>query len=173
MFIAGWISQLSIVDLKTIKKNIQNRDIILGLDLGKKRTGIAVSDNGKSMALPVKTIKMTKFRDVAAKIFKLIRDRRVGAVIIGLPLHMDGNEGRRAQSARQFAKNLMEYAGEHNIDCPPVGFIDERMTSQAADDAMIRDLDLSRDRREKHIDQMAATIILQSALDQLKRIKLG
>lgn len=164
---------MSIVDLKTIKKDIRDKDIILALDLGKKRTGIAVSDTAKSMALPVKTIKMKKFGDVADQIFKLIRDRQVGAIIIGLPLHMDGNEGRRAQSTRQFAKNLINYADEHNMDCPPISFIDERLTSQAADDAMVRDLDLSRDRRAKHIDQMAATIILQSALDQLKRIKLS
>jgi putative Holliday junction resolvase len=162
--------QLSIVDLKSMKERLGPKEILLGLDLGKKRTGIAVSDAAKTMALPVKTIKMGKFGKVADQLFKIIDNRKIGGIIIGLPLHMDGREGRRAQSVRQFAKNLMDYADDHNRPCPPIAFVDERLTSQAADDAMINDLNLSRDRRAQHIDQMAATIILQSGLDQLKRL---
>ena len=133
---------------------------ILGLDLGTKTIGIAVSDRRWSVASPLLTIRRGKFTEDAAALARLVADREAGALILGLPRNMDGTEGPRAQSTRAFARNLIRL-----VDLP-VGFWDERLSTVAAERALL-EADTSRARRAEVIDHVAAGFILQGALDRI------
>jgi putative holliday junction resolvase len=135
---------------------------ILGLDLGTKTIGVAVSDGMRYSATPLETIKRTKFTQDAERIVTLIAENQVVALILGLPLNMDGTEGPRVQSTRAFARNL---APKIAI---PVAFWDERLSTSAVTRMMI-EADLRRDRRAEVVDKLAASYILQGALDRLRR----
>jgi putative holliday junction resolvase len=137
---------------------------ILGLDLGTKTIGVAVSDRLWSVASPLLTIRRGKFTEDAAALARLIADREAGALVLGLPRNMDGTEGPRAQSTRAFARNLCR-----TLDLP-VGFWDERLSTVAAERALI-EADISRARRAEVIDHVAAGFILQGALDRLRWIE--
>ncbi len=136
---------------------------ILGLDLGTRTIGVAVSDRLWSVATPLRTIRRTKFTEDAAALAALAADRQAGGLILGLPRNMDGSEGPRAQSTRAFARNLCRV-----LDLP-VGFWDERLSTVAAERALI-EADTSRARRAEVIDHVAAGFILQGALDRLRWI---
>jgi putative Holliday junction resolvase len=136
---------------------------ILGLDLGTRTIGIAVSDRLWSVASPLLTIRREKFTQDAAALARLVADRAVGALILGLPRNMDGSEGPRAQSTRAFARNFGRV-----VDLP-IGFWDERLSTVAAERALL-EADTSRARRAEVIDQVAAGFILQGALDRLRWI---
>ncbi len=131
---------------------------LLGLDVGKKTIGLALSDITLTIASPLETIRRTRFGDDAERLDRLIEEFAVGALVIGLPINMDGSEGRRCQSVRAFAANLME-----RIDID-VCFWDERLSTRAAEKVLI-DADISRKRRSELIDKAAAAYILQGALD--------
>src|SRR5690554_3347633 len=113
---------------------------ILGLDLGTKTIGVAISDGMRYSATPLETIKRTKFTQDAERILALIAENQAVAIILGLPLNMDGSEGPRVQSTRAFARNLAA-----KIDLP-IAFWDERLSTSAVTRMMI-DADLRRDRR--------------------------
>ncbi len=133
---------------------------LLGLDLGTKTIGVAVSTPDRRMATPVTTIKRTKFTPDADAVIALAEERHAVGLVLGLPMNMDGSEGPRAQSTRTFAKNFAKRS------LLPIVFWDERLSTAAAE----RDLlaaDTSRARRAEVIDQVAASIILQGALDRL------
>ena len=132
--------------------------------MGEKTIGLALSDPGLSVASPVSTIKRTKFTADANALLKLAAERGVGGLVIGLPLNMDGSEGPRCQSVRQFAANLLK------LKDLPILFWDERMSTMAVERAMI-DHDVTRAKRDKSIDQAAAAFILQGALDALGRAR--
>jgi putative Holliday junction resolvase len=136
---------------------------ILGLDLGTKTIGVAVSDRLWSVATPLLTIRRGKFTEDAAALAKLVADRQATGLILGLPRNMDGSEGPRAQSTRAFARNLCRV-----VDLP-VGFWDERLSTVAAERALL-EADTSRARRAEVIDHVAAGFILQGALDRLRWI---
>jgi len=136
---------------------------LLGLDLGTKTIGMALSDVSRSIATPYETLHRIKFTDDANAIRRVIETNQVGALVIGLPLHLDGSEGRRVQSTRAFVRNL----GAH-IDMPIVLW-DERFSTAAVERQLI-EVDTSRKRRAEVIDRMAAAYILQGALDRLKRL---
>lgn len=146
-------------DLKPLLKPGQR---ILGLDVGTKTIGLALSDSSHTVATPVTTIKRRKFQADAAALAEVIAERQVGALIIGLPLNMDGSEGPRCQSVRQFARNLLERADLE------IAFWDERLSTAAVTRTLI-DADASRQRRAELVDKLAAAYILQGALDALKR----
>jgi putative Holliday junction resolvase len=133
---------------------------IIGLDLGTKTIGVAVSDRRWSVASPLLTIRRGKFTEDAAALARLVADREAGALILGLPRNMDGTEGPRAQSTRAFARNLIRL-----VDLP-VGFWDERLSTVAAERALL-EADTSRARRAEVIDHVAAGFILQGALDRI------
>jgi len=133
---------------------------LLGLDLGDKTIGLAVSDAGFRVASPIGTIRRTKFTADAQALLAVVDDRRVGALVLGLPLNMDGTEGRRCQSTRQFAANLLA------LRDLPIAFQDERLSTAAVERAMIG-ADRSRAKRARSIDTAAAAYILQGALDAL------
>ncbi|MET0437147.1 MAG: Holliday junction resolvase RuvX [Devosia sp.] len=135
---------------------------ILGLDLGTKTIGVAVSDGMRYSATPLETIKRTKFTQDAERIVQLVAENNAVALILGLPLNMDGTEGPRVQSTRAFARNLSQ-----KLDLP-IAFWDERLSTAAVTRMMI-DADLRRDRRAEVVDKLAASYILQGALDRLRR----
>jgi putative Holliday junction resolvase len=134
----------------------------LGLDLGEKTIGVAASDTSRMIASPLTLIRKTKFTDDAAALFRLMDERKISALIVGLPLNMDGSEGPRAQSCRAFARNL------DRIRPVNVAFQDERLSTSAVERFLIEDLDLNRKRRAGVIDRTAAAWILQGALDRLR-----
>lgn len=136
---------------------------LVGLDVGTKTIGIAVSDRGRRIATARETIRRSKFGPDAARLLDIARKDRAAAVIIGLPISMDGTEGPRAQSIRAFARNL---AGLTEL---PIAFWDERLSSAAVERMLIA-ADRSRARRAVLVDKLAAAYILQGALDRLARI---
>ena len=135
---------------------------LLGLDVGTKTIGLALSDVTRSIATPYETIRRTKFTSDAKILVDIVDKMKVGGLIIGLPIDLDGSEGPRAQSTRAFARNLAKY-----IDLP-MAFWDERLSTAAVERHLI-EADASRKRRAEVVDRMAAAYILQGALDRLKR----
>jgi putative holliday junction resolvase len=134
---------------------------LLGLDLGTKTIGVALSDVTRTIASSVETIRRKKFSIDATALQKLIAEHNIAGLVLGLPRNLDGSEGPRAQSSRAFARNL-------NQRCPiPILLWDERLTTAAAERLLIS-ADASRKRRSEVIDKMAATLILQGALDRMK-----
>ena len=133
---------------------------LLGLDVGEKTIGLAVSDPGLAVASPLLTLRRGKFTADAERLARLVADRRIGGLVVGLPVNMDGSEGPRCQSVRQFAANLLA-----RLDLP-LAFWDERLSTAAVTRAML-DADLSRRRRGEIVDQLAAAYILQGLLDRL------
>lgn len=136
---------------------------LIGLDLGTKTIGIAVSDSLRLSATPIETLKRVKFTTDAARLMELIDARDIGGIILGLPRNMDGSEGPRCQSTRAFARNLAR------ICDLPLGFWDERLSTVAAEKALL-EADTSRKRRAEVIDHVAASYILQGALDRLRHM---
>lgn len=137
---------------------------LLGLDVGEKTIGLAISDATLTVATPLDTIRRTKFTADAETLKRVIHERRIGALVVGLPVDMHGGEGRRCQSVRQFATNLLE-----RVDLP-LAFWDERLSTVAVTRAML-DADLSRRRRAAVVDKAAAAYILQGVLDRLAAIR--
>jgi putative Holliday junction resolvase len=133
---------------------------LLGLDLGEKTIGIAVSDVSGTVASPLAALRQGKFTAVAGAVAAAAAERAAVGVVVGLPVSMDGTEGPRAQSARQFAANL---AGRLAL---PVALWDERLSTAAVERALIQS-DVSRRRRAALVDKLAAAYILQGALDYL------
>jgi putative Holliday junction resolvase len=139
---------------------------LLGLDLGEKTIGLALSDTLLTVATPMQTMKRAKFGADAARLDNIISEQGVGGLVVGLPLNMDGTDGPSAQSARAFARN---WAGSRDL---PVILQDERMSTMAVTRTLI-DADASRARRAEVVDKMAAAYILQGALDRLRNIRGG
>jgi len=133
---------------------------LLGFDLGSKTIGLALSDRTWTIAQPLKTLRRRKFRDDAAELAELVEQQDIGGFVIGLPVNMDGSEGPRCQSTRQFQKNLSAI-----ID-PPTLFWDERLSTAAVTRTLL-EADQSRARRAEVIDKMAAAYILQGLLDAM------
>lgn len=152
-----------IVAIEDLAKVLQPGARLLGLDVGTKTIGMALSDVTRSIATPYETIRRTKFTEDVKLIFKVIEANGVGAVVIGLPINLDGSEGPRAQSTRAFARNLASRVDR------PLAFWDERLSTAAVERHLI-EADASRKRRAEVIDRMAAAYILQGALDRLKRL---
>ncbi|WP_427792428.1 Holliday junction resolvase RuvX [Brevundimonas diminuta] len=134
----------------------------LGLDLGENTIGVSVSDTGRIIASPLELIRKTKFSKDAEQLFRIMDGRKVSALVIGLPLNMDGTEGPRAQSCRAFARNL------ERLRPVNVAFQDERLSTTAVERFLIDELDLTRKRRADVVDRTAAAWILQGALDRLR-----
>ncbi len=133
---------------------------ILGLDLGDKTIGIAVSDLSRTVATPIEVIRREKFTLDAQRLLAIVAMKQAAGLILGLPLNMDGSEGPRVQSTRAFARNL------EKLTALPITFWDERLSTVAAERALL-EADTSRKRRKEVIDQVAAGYILQGALDRM------
>ncbi|HWK45804.1 MAG TPA: Holliday junction resolvase RuvX [Stellaceae bacterium] len=144
-------------DLKTL---LAPGERLMGLDVGTKTIGIAFSDTLVTIATPYETLRRGKFRDDGQSLARLRRERGAGAIVLGLPINMDGSEGPRCQATRQFAANLLA------IEDMTLVFWDERMSTMAVTRGMI-EADLSRKRRAELVDKAAAAYILQGVLDRL------
>ncbi len=147
-------------DFITFADSIPKFKSLLGLDLGTKTIGVAVSDTLWSIATPRETIKRKKFGLDADALDVIIKNTNAGGIVLGLPMNMDGSEGPRCQATRAFARNLVA-----RCDLP-IGFWDERLSSIAAERAML-EADMSRAKRANAIDHVAASYILQGALDRI------
>ncbi|MGE0748895.1 MAG: Holliday junction resolvase RuvX [Rhodospirillales bacterium] len=154
---------MPIVDIEALAARLPRDGRVVGLDVGTKTVGVAVSDPSRRLATPVTTVRRKKFRDDAAALKALFAAREAAAVVVGLPVNMDGSEGPRAQSVRQFAANLL---GAVDID---LAFWDERLSTAAVTRGLIA-ADMSRARRAEVVDAEAAAYILQGALDRLARL---
>jgi putative Holliday junction resolvase len=141
----------------------------LGLDIGTKTVGLALSDVMRVIATPTETLRRGKFGDDAKKLFDMVQKHDVAALVLGLPMNMDGSEGPRCQSVRQFAANMLAHFEKQGQDIDIV-FWDERLSTVTAHRVMI-DADLSRKRQAEVVDKMAAAVILQGYLDFLSYAK--
>ena len=140
---------------------LKRQQRLLGLDLGTKTIGVAVSDSLLTIATPVDTIARTKFGADAAKLKALAETRQAGGLVYGLPINMDGSEGPRCQATREFAR---EFAKRHPL---PYTFWDERLSTAAVQRMLVDEADMTRKRRAEVVDRAAAAYILQGALDSL------
>src|SRR5436190_19872415 len=154
---------MAVIDLLNLKATLAPGERLLGLDAGQKSIGLAICDSNLRVASPLTTIRREKFAADAAAIGRIITERRIGGLIIGLPVGMDGREGPRSQSVRQFAQNLLGV-----VDLP-IAFWDERFSTIGAE-RPLRDAEMSHRRRARVVDKLAAAYILQGALDRLSRI---
>jgi putative Holliday junction resolvase len=136
----------------------------VGLDLGEKTIGVAVSDATRTIASPLELIRKSKFTDDAKRLFELMKSRNASGIVIGLPVNMDGTEGPRCQSVRAFARNLLRLDETQQI-----AFWDERLSSVAVNRMLIDEADLTRAKRADVVDRAAAAYILQGALDRLRQ----
>ena len=139
---------------------------LLGLDLGTKTIGVAVSDGMRYLATPLETIARTKFTNDAARLLELVTENQAVAFVLGLPLNMDGSEGPRVQSTRAFARNLAQKTPL------PILFWDERLSTSAVT-RMLIEADTRRDKRAEVVDKLAASYILQGFLDRLRLAPSG
>jgi putative Holliday junction resolvase len=139
---------------------------IAGLDLGTETIGVAVSDAMLSVATPLETIKRKKFGLDAARLLQIVEKRQLAGLVLGLPFNMDGTEGPRCQSTRAFARNLSR------LTDLPIGFWDERLSTVAAERALL-EADTSRKRRAQVIDHVAAGYILQGVLDRMRHLRMN
>jgi putative Holliday junction resolvase len=135
---------------------------LVGLDLGTRTIGVAVSDTSLLIASPLALIERTKFTKDVEVLFALMAERGADGLVIGLPVNMDGTEGPKCQSVRAFARHLLR------LKDLPIAFWDERLSSAAVNRMLIGQADTSRERRAQVVDKLAATWILQGALDRMK-----
>jgi putative holliday junction resolvase len=153
---------MPVLPLTETAASLPARGALIGLDLGTKTIGVAVSDPDRRVAAPVETVARKRFAVDAQRILALAAERRAVAFVLGLPVNMDGSEGPRAQATRAFARNL------EKLTELPIALWDERLSTAAVERALIA-ADLSRAKRKAVIDQHAATYILQGALDRLAK----
>ena len=153
----------NIIELPDLAPRLARFDRLMGIDLGTKTIGLAVSDVGRQIASPLITIKRTRFQRDAAEMLAQVAKLGVAAFVIGLPLNMDGSEGPRVQATKAFIRGMAA------LTTRPFAFWDERLSTAAVIRSLI-DQDASRARRAAVVDRMAAAYILQGALDRLARI---
>lgn len=135
---------------------------LLGLDLGTKTIGVAISDGMRYSATPLETIRRTKFTVDVTRLLELIVENQAVGIVLGLPLNMDGSEGPRVQSTRAFARSLAQKTPL------PLAFWDERLSTSAVT-RMLIEADTRRDKRAEVVDKLAASYILQGFLDRLRK----
>ncbi|UTP41415.1 Holliday junction resolvase RuvX [Phenylobacterium sp. LH3H17] len=157
---------MAVVDLTELPALLPRYGALVGLDLGEKTVGVAVSDPTRTVASPLTLIRKSKFTDDAKALFKVMDGREVAGIVIGLPVNMDGTEGVRCQSNRAFARNLLRLRPELVI-----AFWDERMSTMAVNRFLIDEADINRARRAELVDKMAAGWILQGALERLRSVE--
>jgi putative Holliday junction resolvase len=157
------VTAASTIAIEDLPPHLGRDARLLGLDVGTKTIGMALSDVTRSVATPFDTIRRTKFTADAKTIREVVEKNRVGALVIGFPLNLDGSEGPRAQSTRAFARNLAA------LVAVPMVFWDERLSTAAVERHLI-EADASRKRRAEVVDRMAAAYILQGALDRLRNL---
>ena len=154
---------MPVLELVDLPAALTPRTPLIGLDLGEKTIGVAVSDRERMIASPLELIRKVKFTEDAGRLFALMQDRGAEGLVIGLPVNMDGTEGPRCQSARAFARNLLR------LRELSIAFWDERLSTAAVQRMLTAEADLTRSRRAEVVDKTAAAWILQGALDRIAR----
>ena len=150
------------LDIKDFKKKLDKKSRLMGIDPGKKRVGIAISDENKAIATPYKVLIKDNYSTFLEEVKKIINDNNIKGIIIGNPINMDGTPSESSQSAKDMAINLSKNISE------PITMWDERLSSQGAFN-LASNLDINTSKKLKKIDQNAAAFILQGALDYLKK----
>lgn len=150
------------MNIKEFKASLPAYRALIGFDYGAKRLGVAVSDLLLTVATSYKIIQRESFAKDLAEIKKIITEKEVGGIVFGLPLQMNGEEGEIAKEVRHFAEKLSK-----EIDLP-IFFWDERLSSSAMENFLIKEVDMSRGKRKKVLDASAAAYILQGVLDALR-----
>jgi putative Holliday junction resolvase len=158
---------MPIVDFAELRASLPGEGRLMALDVGSKTIGIATSDVLRSLASPLATIRRSKLAADLASLGELARKHDIRALAVGLPLNMDGSEGPRCQSVRQFVANIAALGPPHLARLPVV-LQDERLSTAAVTRGMIDDYDMSRGKRAERVDAAAAAWILESALARLK-----
>jgi putative holliday junction resolvase len=159
--IEGHLMRAEVLQLEGLAFRIACGQRLIGADLGAKTIGLALSDVERRIATPLETIQRTKFTNDAARLVALMEKFDAAALVIGLPLNMDGSEGPSAQAARAFARKFGP------LSARPCVFWDERLSTMAVTRSLIAQ-DASRAKRARVVDKMAAAFILQGALDRLR-----
>jgi putative Holliday junction resolvase len=154
------------MDYVALKLVLPREGRLMALDVGSKTIGVATSDVTRRLATPLTTLKRTKLAADLAALAELARKHEIKALLIGLPLNMDGTEGPRCQSVRQFAANIATH-GPPALAALPITFQDERLSTAAVTRGMIEDYDMTRAKRAERVDAAAAAWILESALARL------
>lgn len=147
--------------IKEFKNNLKPYQALIGFDFGEKRLGIAVSDLSRMVATSHKIVYRSDIAKDIEEIQQIIKEKQIGGMVFGLPLQMNGEEGKTAALVREFAAKIAEY-----IDLP-YAFWDERLSSSAVENFLIKEVDMSREKRKKILDASAAAYILQGFLDAL------
>ncbi|TAJ36800.1 MAG: Holliday junction resolvase RuvX [Reyranella sp.] len=158
---------MPVVDFPELKALLVRDGRLMALDVGSKTIGVATSDALRMLATPLTTVKRTKLAADLVTLDELVRKHEIKALTVGLPLNMDGTEGPRCQSVRQFVTNIANH-GPPAIAALPVVMQDERMSTAAVTRGMIDDYDMSRAKRAERVDAAAAAWILESALARLR-----
>jgi putative Holliday junction resolvase len=153
---------MPVVDLALLNARIKGEERLLGLDLGAKTIGLALSDARRKIASPLETLRRARLAADLARLQEIVARHGVGGFVVGLPVGLDGREGPRCQATRQFAADLLKARDL------PLAFADERLSSAAVERFLIGEADMSRARRRQVVDKMAAAYILQGALDRLQ-----
>jgi len=154
--------KIKMLDIKDFKKKLDKKSRLMGIDPGKKRIGIAISDENKAVATPYKVLVKNSYPAFVEEIKKIIDDNGIKGIIIGNPINMDGTPSESSQSAKDMAINLSKNISE------PITMWDERLSSHGAFN-LASNLDINTSKKLKKIDQNAAAFILQGALDYLKK----
>ena len=150
----------NVITIEELSGKLAPRARLIGLDLGTKTIGVAVSDLERRIATPVETIKRVKFSTDMSRLLDIAKNQQAVALVMGLPLNMDGSEGPRVQSTRAFVRNCVQ------LTELPFVYWDERLSTAAVTRSLIEQ-DASRAKRAEVVDRMAAAYILQGALDRL------
>ena len=158
--------RLGILSAEDFARALAAEARLIGIDLGTKTLGLALSDVTRTIASGLSTLPRGKFSQDARRLLDLAREHGVGGFVLGLPVNLNGTEGPRSQATRAFARNLAK------LTTSPILLWDERLSSAAAERSLL-EADASRRRRAMVIDKVAATLILQGALDRLRRIELA
>lgn len=156
--------------LKDMAATVPPYKRLLGLDIGDKTIGIALSDPMQSIATPLQVVNRTKFTKDILELDKIIKEFSIGGYVLGYPVNMDGTEGPRCQSIRHFADELVKYPQIIGTN-PWISLWDERLSTASVDRFLINDVDMSRTKRKQVVDKLAAQFILQGALDFLGMIR--
>ena len=159
---------MAIVAIKELRSHLPPKSRLLGMDHGAKTLGLALSNPELTMATPLKTLRGKNFTENLKSLAELCREYGVGGFIIGLPLNMDDSEGPRSQSVRHFGFNLIQAKKTLGFE-PVIAFVDERLSSFAAEDFLSGERGMKRDKHKDIIDALAALNILQAGLNLINK----
>ena len=168
---------MPLMELPEFSATIKRGNAVLGLDLGERTIGVAASDRGLSLSTPVETVERRKLKADLDRLAALAKERDAKGFILGLPLNMDGSKGTRVQITQSFAHEILKASKADpalfKLTDPPILLWDERLSTSAVDRFLISEADLSRAKRAAVVDKMAASYILQGALDALSNHRMN